>query len=105
MDPTIQLIQLMLRVEREAEAQCRPYMADRDDLADENRFACWRTRETILSNASSICFDTSNLVKVYNRKGSSFAFLPPPTFPSSLRQLNQTGPNRRQNGLGAIGLL
>ena len=35
MDPTIQLIQLMLRVEREAEAQCRPYMAYRDDLVDE----------------------------------------------------------------------
>ena len=35
MGPTIQLIQLMLRVEREAEAQRRPYMAYRDDLADE----------------------------------------------------------------------
>ena len=35
MDPTIQLIQLTLRVEREAEAQRRPYMAYRNDLADE----------------------------------------------------------------------
>ena len=35
MDPAIQLIQLMLRVEREEEAQRRPYMAYRDDLADE----------------------------------------------------------------------
>ena len=35
MDPATQLIQLMLRVEREAEAQRRPYMAYRDDLADE----------------------------------------------------------------------
>ncbi len=32
MDPAVQL---MLRVEREAEAQRRPYMAYRDDLADE----------------------------------------------------------------------
>ena len=35
MNPTIQLIQLMLRVEREAEAQRRPSMAYRDDLVDE----------------------------------------------------------------------
>jgi hypothetical protein len=35
MDPTIQLIQLMLRVEREAERQRRSSMAYRDDLADE----------------------------------------------------------------------
>ncbi len=32
MDPAVQW---MLRVEREAEAQRRPYMEDRDDLADE----------------------------------------------------------------------
>jgi hypothetical protein len=35
MDPTIQLIQLTLRVEREAEAQRRSSMAYRDDLVDE----------------------------------------------------------------------
>ena len=35
MDSAIQLIQLTLRVEREAEAQRRPYVAYRDDLADE----------------------------------------------------------------------
>ena len=35
MNPAIQLIQLTLRVEREAEAQRRPYMAYRNDLADE----------------------------------------------------------------------
>ena len=35
MNPEIQLIQLTLRVEREAEAQRRPYVAYRDDLADE----------------------------------------------------------------------
>jgi hypothetical protein len=35
MGPSTQLIQLSLRVEREAEAQRRPYMAHRDDLADE----------------------------------------------------------------------
>jgi hypothetical protein len=35
MEPTIQLIQLTLRVEREAEAQRRPYMVYRDDLVDE----------------------------------------------------------------------
>ena len=35
MNPVIQLIQLTLRVEREAEAQRRPYMAYRDGLADE----------------------------------------------------------------------
>ena len=36
MGPNIQLIQLTLRIEREAEAQRRPYMAYRDDLVDEN---------------------------------------------------------------------
>lgn len=35
MGPTIQLIQLTVRAEREAEAQCRPSMAYRDDFADE----------------------------------------------------------------------
>ena len=35
MSPVIQLIQLTLRVEREAEAQRRPYVAYRDNLADE----------------------------------------------------------------------
>jgi hypothetical protein len=35
MGPAIQLIQLTLRVEREAEAQRRPYMAYRDDFAAE----------------------------------------------------------------------
>ena len=35
MGPTIQLIQLTVRAEREAEAQCRPYIAYRDDLANE----------------------------------------------------------------------
>ena len=35
MGPTIQLIQLTVRAEREAEAQCRPAMAYRDDFADE----------------------------------------------------------------------
>ena len=35
MDSAIQLIQLTLRVEREAEAQRRLYTAYRDDLADE----------------------------------------------------------------------
>jgi hypothetical protein len=35
MGPEIQLIQLSLRVEREAEAQRRPYMAYRDGFADE----------------------------------------------------------------------
>ena len=35
MDSAIQLIQLTLRVEREAEAQRHPYMTHRDDLADE----------------------------------------------------------------------
>ena len=35
MGPSTQLIQLTLRVEREADAQRRPYMAYRDDLADE----------------------------------------------------------------------
>jgi hypothetical protein len=35
MGPATQLIQLSLRVEREAEAQRRPYMAYRDDFVDE----------------------------------------------------------------------
>jgi len=35
MDPTIQLIQLMLRVEREVEAQRRPQVSPRDNLMDE----------------------------------------------------------------------
>jgi hypothetical protein len=35
MGPTIQLIQLTVRVEREAEAQGRPYMVYRDDFVDE----------------------------------------------------------------------
>jgi len=35
MDPTIQLIQLMLRVEREAEAQRRPQVSYRDNFEDE----------------------------------------------------------------------
>jgi hypothetical protein len=35
MNPTIQLIQLTLKVEREAEVQRRPYMVYRDDLVDE----------------------------------------------------------------------
>jgi hypothetical protein len=36
MDPNIQLIQLMLRVEREAEVQRPPQVSYRNDLADEN---------------------------------------------------------------------
>ena len=35
MGPAVQLIQLTLRVEREAEAQRRPYMAYRDDFVGE----------------------------------------------------------------------
>ena len=35
MDPTIQLIQLTLRIEREAKIQRHSSMAYRDDLADE----------------------------------------------------------------------
>lgn len=35
MEPTIQLIQLTVRVEREAEAQRRSYRVYKDDLADE----------------------------------------------------------------------
>lgn len=35
MEPTIQLIQLTVRVEREAEAQRHSYRVYRDDLADE----------------------------------------------------------------------
>ncbi len=35
MDPTIQLIQLTLRVEREAEAQRRRSIPQRDDVVDE----------------------------------------------------------------------
>lgn len=35
MGPTIQLIQLTVRAEREAEAQCYSSMAYRDDFADE----------------------------------------------------------------------
>lgn len=35
MGPTIQLIQLIVRAEREAEAQCHPAVAYRYDFADE----------------------------------------------------------------------
>ena len=34
MDPTIQLIQLTLRIECEMEARCRPSTVHRDDFAD-----------------------------------------------------------------------
>ena len=35
MDPNIQLIQMMLRVEREEAAHCRPQVTDSTDLAAE----------------------------------------------------------------------
>ncbi len=37
MGPTVQLIQLVVRVEREAEGQYRPHSTYRDDFADEKQ--------------------------------------------------------------------
>ncbi len=54
MSPTIQLIQLTLRIERDAERQRRPSTVYRDDLASEERFA--NAGEAFVSKAPSICF-------------------------------------------------
>jgi hypothetical protein len=52
--PTIQLIQLTVRIEREVEGQRRPSTVYRDDLANEKRFA--HPSGPIVSSASSVCF-------------------------------------------------
>lgn len=53
MSPSIQLIQLTLRIEREAEEQRRPSTVYRDDLASEKRTA--HASETVVLSASSVC--------------------------------------------------
>ena len=65
MSPTIQLIQLTLKIEREAEKQRRPSTVYRDDLASEKRTA--HASETVVSSASSACFSPT-AVQVHNRE-------------------------------------
>ena len=54
MSPSTQLIQLTLRIEREAEEQRRPSRVYSEDLANERRFS--RPSETVESSVFSVCF-------------------------------------------------